>query len=158
MCMMNTCQHALARMCMCCVCANVLHVLCECVLVYMCIGMQMFFMWSVLVYMCIGMPMFFMWCVLSYQHKRKKPRCKRLSARLSVIHRGAMVLHSTQPPPLCRLPWTPARLVTTACSESSLEPHPSSQQQDESFASLQELVSDLIARERLSHSFTTGWP
>ena len=117
--MMNTCQHALTRMCMCCVCANILHVLCECVLVYM----------------CVGMPMFFMWCVLCYQHKRKKPRCKRLSARLSVIHRGAMVLHSTQRPPLCRLPCTPARLVTTACSESSLEPHPSSQQQDESFAS-----------------------
>ena len=142
LCMMNTCQHALTRMCMCCVCVNILYVLCE----------------SVLVYMCVGMPMFFMWCVLCYQHKRKKPRCKRLSARLSVIHRGAMVLHSTQRPPLCRLPWTPARLVTTACSESSLEPHPSSQQQDESFASLQELVSDLIARERLSHSFTTGWP
>ena len=37
--MMNTCQHLLARMCMCCVRANVLHVLCQCVLVYMCVGM-----------------------------------------------------------------------------------------------------------------------
>ena len=39
-CMMNTCQHALARMCMCCVSANAVHVLCEFVLVYMCVGMR----------------------------------------------------------------------------------------------------------------------
>ena len=65
---------------------------------------------------------------------RKKPR----SNPLSPIQSGAMVLPSTQRPPLWRLPRTAARLVTTACRlhECSLEPHPSSHQQDESFASL----------------------